>query len=61
MQAALAILYCGAVAGTFVALAKAMSIELGSDIIVAFTPIILLVSNLPIFFVGWGGREPWSC
>ena len=57
VQAALAILYCGAVAGTFAALAKAMSIELSSDIIVAFTPIILLVSSLPIFFVGWGGRE----
>ena len=41
----------------FIALAKGMHLAASPLQIALFTPFIFLISSLPIFYQGWGGRE----
>ena len=34
-----------------------MGLSVGLDKMMMFTPVIMFVSSLPIFYAGWGGRE----
>ncbi|HLH12714.1 MAG TPA: lysylphosphatidylglycerol synthase transmembrane domain-containing protein [Methylovirgula sp.] len=44
-------------AGTFALLAKGMALPVPPGLIYIFTPFIIFISSLPIFYMGWGGRE----
>ena len=41
----------------FIALAQGMHLPISDTRIVLFMPFIFLISSLPIFYQGWGGRE----
>jgi hypothetical protein len=45
------------IAATFLLLSRAMAIPIEWAAIFLFMPLIFLVSSLPIFYMGWGGRE----
>jgi hypothetical protein len=45
------------VAATFVLLSRAMAIPIESVLIFLFMPFIFVVTSLPVFYMGWGGRE----
>ncbi len=57
VQFCLAVLYSLSFSGVLWALAVAMNIPIHPLLLITFAPIILLISSLPIFFLGWGGRE----
>jgi uncharacterized membrane protein YbhN (UPF0104 family) len=44
-------------AAIFLILAQGMHIPVSWSHVVLFTPFIFLISSLPIFYQGWGGRE----
>ena len=52
-----AILYVAAVGLVFYFLSRAFQFDISPVLLVAFTPLILFVSNLPFLYAGWGGRE----
>jgi uncharacterized membrane protein YbhN (UPF0104 family) len=56
-QAILAVIMSFCFSAILWALAKAMSISISAPLIFVFAPVILMISSLPIFFLGWGGRE----
>ena len=41
----------------FIALAQGMNLAIAPVHIALFMPFIFLISSLPIFYQGWGGRE----
>lgn len=41
----------------FIALARGMHLPISDTRIVLFMPFIFLISSLPVFYQGWGGRE----
>jgi lysylphosphatidylglycerol synthase-like protein len=45
------------VAMTFLLLSHAMATPIEPVFIFLFTPLIFLVASLPVFYMGWGGRE----
>jgi hypothetical protein len=45
------------VAATFLLLSRAMAMPIEAALIFLFTPFILFVTSLPVFYMGWGGRE----
>jgi hypothetical protein len=45
------------VAATFLLLSRAMAMPIEPALIFLFMPFIFLVTSLPIFYMGWGGRE----
>jgi uncharacterized membrane protein YbhN (UPF0104 family) len=45
------------VATTFLLLSRAMAIPIEPMFIFLFTPFIFFVASLPVFYLGWGGRE----
>ncbi len=45
------------IATTFLLLSRAMAMPIAGAIIFLFMPLIFLVASLPIFYMGWGGRE----
>jgi uncharacterized membrane protein YbhN (UPF0104 family) len=45
------------VAATFLLLSRAMAMPIEGAAIFLFMPLIFLVGSLPIFYMGWGGRE----
>jgi hypothetical protein len=45
------------VAATFLLLSRAMAVSIEPAFIFLFMPLIFLVASLPIFYMGWGGRE----
>jgi hypothetical protein len=45
------------VATTFLLLSRAMAIPIEPALIYLFMPSIFLVASLPVFYMGWGGRE----
>jgi lysylphosphatidylglycerol synthase-like protein len=44
-------------ATTFLLLSRAMAMPIEGAVIFLFMPLIFLVASLPIFYMGWGGRE----
>jgi hypothetical protein len=45
------------VATTFLLLSRAMAIPIEPAFILLFMPFIFFVASLPVFYMGWGGRE----
>jgi glycosyltransferase 2 family protein len=45
------------VATTFLLLSRAMAMPIEPAFIFLFMPLIFLVASLPVFYMGWGGRE----
>jgi hypothetical protein len=45
------------VAATFLLLSRAMAMPIEPAFIFLFMPLIFLVASLPVFYMGWGGRE----
>jgi hypothetical protein len=45
------------VAMTFLLLSRAMAMSIEPAFIFLFMPLIFLVASLPVFYMGWGGRE----
>jgi hypothetical protein len=45
------------VATTFLVLSRAMVMPIEAAFIFLFMPLIFLVASLPVFYMGWGGRE----
>jgi hypothetical protein len=45
------------VATTFLLLSRAMALPIEPMFIFLFTPFIFFVASLPVFYLGWGGRE----
>jgi lysylphosphatidylglycerol synthase-like protein len=45
------------VAATFLLLSRAMAIPIEPAVVFLFMPLIFLVASLPVFYMGWGGRE----
>jgi Lysylphosphatidylglycerol synthase TM region len=45
------------VAGTFLLLSRAMAMPIEPAFIFLFIPFIFFIASLPIFYMGWGGRE----
>jgi uncharacterized membrane protein YbhN (UPF0104 family) len=45
------------IATTFLLLSRAMAMPIEGAVIFLFMPLIFLVASLPIFYMGWGGRE----
>jgi len=45
------------IATTFLLLSHAMAMPIEGAVIFLFMPLIFLVASLPIFYMGWGGRE----
>lgn len=43
--------------GCMYCLSRGMGIELALVSLMMLAPLVLLISNLPIFYMGWGGRE----
>ncbi|MEI8396919.1 MAG: lysylphosphatidylglycerol synthase transmembrane domain-containing protein [Rhodospirillaceae bacterium] len=56
-QLALVLVYTACAALVFWSLALGMHIALAPIYIFSFMPLILFVNNLPMFYLGWGGRE----
>lgn len=56
-QALYAILYVGSFGLMLLCLVRAFDFNISTLLVVAFTPLILFVSNLPFLYAGWGGRE----
>lgn len=54
---ATAVLQIGLICGSFMALAYGMDLHIAPAIIVLFVPFIVFVFSLPVFYLGWGGRE----
>ena len=52
-----ALLYVGAVYLTLQCLSWGLSFNVPPLLLIAFTPVILFVNNLPFLYAGWGGRE----
>jgi Lysylphosphatidylglycerol synthase TM region len=52
-----ALLQTSLVSISFVLLARGMSLSIAPGIIFLFMPFILFISSIPIFYMGWGGRE----
>lgn len=42
---------------TFLALSAAMNFSFDIVNLILFSPLILIINNLPFFYAGWGGRE----
>ncbi len=45
------------VAATFLLLSRAMAMPIEPALIFLFMPFIFFVTSLPVFYMGWGGRE----
>jgi hypothetical protein len=45
------------VATTFLVLSRAMAMPIEPVFIFLFMPFIFFVASLPVFYMGWGGRE----
>lgn len=43
--------------GTFIALAHALNFSFHVSNLILFSPLILIINNMPFFYLGWGGRE----
>ena len=56
-QFAYALLYVGMVYLTMQCLSWALNFDVPPLLLIAFTPVILFVNNLPFLYAGWGGRE----
>jgi glycosyltransferase 2 family protein len=56
-QLVYALLYVGSSAAVLWCLAQGMGVRVDFAVIAMFMPGIMLVSSLPVFYVGWGGRE----
>lgn len=56
-QSLYAILYVTAVGLVLYFLSRAFGFNISPVLLIAFTPLILFVSNLPFLYAGWGGRE----
>jgi uncharacterized membrane protein YbhN (UPF0104 family) len=56
-QAALALAYSGTYGLVIWVLARGMGLHLSLLDILQFSPLILLVQSMPIFYMGWGARE----
>ncbi len=52
--AGICILICASVVW---GVALGLGLALGFTTLAVFTPVILLINNLPFLYVGWGGRE----
>ncbi len=57
LMAFLAGIYILICASVLWGLAQGMGLALGFTTLAVFTPVILLINNLPFLYVGWGGRE----
>jgi uncharacterized membrane protein YbhN (UPF0104 family) len=56
-QSVYAILYVASAGLVLMFLSGALNFQIPPLLIIAFTPVILFVSNLPFLYAGWGGRE----
>lgn len=52
-----AFLYVGSVYLTMQCLSWGLNFDVPPLLLIAFTPLILFVNNLPFLYAGWGGRE----
>jgi len=56
-QGLFAVLYVASFGLVLMFLSEAFGFAIPGLLLVAFTPLILFVSNLPFLYAGWGGRE----
>jgi uncharacterized membrane protein YbhN (UPF0104 family) len=56
-QSALAVLNVASVCTAFLLLSRGLGFDVSPLLLIAFTPVILFVNNLPFLYAGWGGRE----
>jgi glycosyltransferase 2 family protein len=56
-QSAFMLLYVAGVCATMLLLSWGLGFAVSLLLLIAFTPVILFVNNLPFLYAGWGGRE----
>jgi uncharacterized membrane protein YbhN (UPF0104 family) len=56
-QTAFMLLYVAGVCATMLLLSWGLGFAVSLLLLIAFTPVILFVNNLPFLYAGWGGRE----
>jgi uncharacterized membrane protein YbhN (UPF0104 family) len=56
-QSSFMLLYVACVCATMLLLSWGLGFSVSLSLVIAFTPVILFVNNLPFLYAGWGGRE----